>query len=126
MALKPWIECVSLHSDVLKEGAESDIFALDLGPLADESGTVAAVYREPESFFRTSYLTAGLKSLLEDVLQRLGGKGGPPVLKLLTPFGGGKSHAMAALFHAANDRKALNVIPEGKSLADPGKTRIAV
>jgi hypothetical protein len=111
---------------VLKEDAGTDIFALDLGPLADNSGTVAMVYRDPESFFRASYLTAGLKSLLDEVLKRLAGQGGPPVLKLLTPFGGGKSHAMAALFHAAGNRKALDSIPEGKGLADPGKVRVAV
>jgi hypothetical protein len=126
MSLKPWIESVQLHPDVLKESEGTDIFALDLGPLADDSGTVAKVYRDPESFFRASYLTAGLKSLLDDVLKRLAGTGGLPVLKLLTPFGGGKSHAMAALFHAANDRKALDSIPEGKGLANPGKVRVAV
>lgn len=41
MTAKPWIESVHLHPDVLKENAETDIFALDLGPLADGSGTVA-------------------------------------------------------------------------------------
>jgi hypothetical protein len=126
MKLKPWIECAHLHPDVLKEDAGTDIFALDLGPLADNSGTVAKVYRDPETFFRTSFLTAGLKSLLEDVLKRLAGKGGPPVLKLLTPFGGGKSHSMAALYHGAGSRKALDVIPEGKHMPDPGKVNIAV
>jgi hypothetical protein len=126
MSLRPWIECASLHPDVLKDTTETDIFALDLGPLADDTGTVAKVYRDPESFFRASYLTTGLKSLLEDVLKRLSGKGGSPVLKLLTPFGGGKSHAMAALMHAARDRKALNSIPEGKRLPDPGEVRVAV
>ena len=34
MTVKPWIESVHLHPDVLKENAETDIFALDLGPLA--------------------------------------------------------------------------------------------
>ncbi len=43
---KPWIESVHLHPDVLKENAETDIFALDLGPLADGSDTVAPVYRD--------------------------------------------------------------------------------
>ena len=61
---KPWIELVHLHPDVLKENASTDIFALDLGPLADGSGTVAPVYRDAESFFRASWVTAGLKSLL--------------------------------------------------------------
>lgn len=34
-AITPWIELVSLHFDVLSEGFSQDIFALDLGPLAD-------------------------------------------------------------------------------------------
>ncbi len=126
MTPKPWIESVHLHPDVLKENAETDIFALDLGPLADGSGTVAPVYRDAESFFRASYITTGLGSLLGDVLKRLAGQGGPPVLKLMTPFGGGKSHTMAALFHAAGNRKALDVVPEGKDLARPAGVRVAV
>jgi len=123
---KPWIESVHLHPDVLKENAETDIFALDLGPLADGSGTVAPVYRDAESFFRASYVTAGLKSLLDEVLKRLAGKGGAPVLKLMTPFGGGKSHTMAALLHASRNRKALDVLPEAKGLASPTGVRVAV
>lgn len=122
----PWIESVHLHPDVLKENAETDIFALDLGPLADGSGTVAPVYRDAESFFRASYVTAGLKSLLAEVLGRLAGNGGAPVLKLMTPFGGGKSHTMAALYHAAGNRKALDVLPEAKGLARPAGVRVAV
>ena len=123
---QPWIESVHLHPDVLKEDAATDIFALDLGPLADGSGTVAPVYRDAESFFRASYITVGLKSLLEEVLKRLAGQGGAPVLKLMTPFGGGKSHTMAALLHAARSRKALDVLPEAKGLASPNDVRVAV
>lgn len=126
MTIKPWIESVHLHPDVLKENAETDIFALDLGPLADGSGTVAPVYRDAESFFRASYVTVGMKSLLDEVLNRLSGKGGAPVLKLMTPFGGGKSHTMAALFHAAVNRKALDVLPEAQGLASPTDVRVAV
>ena len=124
--VKPWIESVHLHPDVLKEHAETDIFALDLGPLAEGTGTVAPVYRDAETFFQASYITTGLKSLLEEVLNRLAGSGGAPVLKLMTPFGGGKSHTMAALLHAARSRKALDTLPEAKGLAKPGKVRVAV
>jgi hypothetical protein len=66
--IKPWVEAVSLHPDVLSEDFSEDIFALDLGPLADGNANVPAVYRDPEHFFRASYLTSGLRSLLEDVL----------------------------------------------------------
>jgi hypothetical protein len=124
--IKPWVEVVTLHPDVLSEDFSEDIFALDLGPLADRNANVPAVYRDPEHFFRASYLTSGLRSLLEDVLSRLGGGAGGRVLKLITPFGGGKSHTLAALFHAANARDALDVIPEGKSLPRPGKANVAV
>ena len=124
--IKPWIEAVALHPDVTSENFSEDIFALDLGPLADGNPNVPAVYRDPEHFFRASYLTAGLRSLLKDVLARLGGGAGSRVLKLITPFGGGKSHTLASLMHAARDRNALDVIPEGKGLARPGKVRWAV
>src|SRR4030042_3106980 len=111
--IKPWLDVVSLHADVLSENFSEDIFALDLGPLADANPNVPAVYRDPEQFYRASYLTNGLRLLLQDVLLRLGGGAGNRVLKLVTPFGGGKSQTLAALFHAGRQRKALDVIPEG-------------
>src|SRR6266511_2823960 len=115
-SVKPWVELVILHPDVLSEDFSEDIFALDLGPLADGNTNVPAVYRDPEHFFRASYLTSGLRSLLEDVLSRLSGGVGNRVLKLVTAFGGGKSHTLAALLHAARSRRALDVIPEGQGL----------
>jgi len=124
--LRPWIEVVSLHPDVISETFSEDVFALDLGPLADGNANVPAVYRDPEHFFRASYLTTGLRSLLEETLTRLSGGAGNRVLKLMTPFGGGKSHTLAALFHAARNREALDVIPEGQGLPKPGQTHTAV
>lgn len=124
--ITPWVEVVSLHPDVLSENFSEDIFALDLGPLADGNPNVPAVYRDPEHFFRASYLTSGLRSLLVDVLSRLSGGAGNRVLKLVTPFGGGKSHTLAALLHAARNREAVDVIPEGHGLPKPGKARTAV
>ncbi|MBI5446667.1 MAG: DUF499 domain-containing protein [Deltaproteobacteria bacterium] len=125
-ALRPWVEVVSLHPDVTSEHFSEDIFALDLGPLADGNPHVPAVYRDPEHFFKASYLTTGLRALLNDVLSRLSGGAGNRVLKLVTPFGGGKSHTLASLFHAAGSRSALDVIPEGQGLPKPGKVNVAV
>ena len=33
--IEPWVDMVSLHPDVLSEDFSEDIFALDVGPLAD-------------------------------------------------------------------------------------------
>jgi hypothetical protein len=124
--IRPWVEVAALHPDVLSENFSEDIFALDLGPLADGNPNVPTVYRDPEHFFRASYLTKGLRGLLQDVLSRLEGGAGNRVLKLMTPFGGGKSHTLASLFHASKSRKALDVIPEGAGLPHPGTVRTAV
>ena len=125
-AIKPWVEVVSLHPDVISEDFSEDIFALDLGPLADGKPNVPVVYRDPEHFFRASYITKGLRLLLEDVLSRISGGKGARVLKLLTPFGGGKSHTLAAIYHATQNRSALNAVPEGKTLPECEKSRVAV
>ena len=135
---RPWLQCVALHPDVLADDFSEDIFALDLGPLSDyliakdigqseaEPRRVPAVYRDADSFFAASYLTSGLKSLLEDVLGRLAGEEGNRVLKLQTPFGGGKSHTLAALLHAARSRDALDALPEAAGLPRPDGVRVAV
>jgi len=126
LRLRPWVEVVQVHPDVDSPNFSEDIFALDLGPLADGSKSVPAVYRDPEHFFRVSYLTKGLRSLLEDVLSRLSAGAGNRILKLLTPFGGGKSHTLAALLHASRNRKALDILPEAQNLSRPGNVRTAV
>ena len=136
--VQPWLQCVGLHPDVLSDDFSEDVFALDLGTLSDylfgkESGQpdvelprVPGVYRSADSFFAASFLTSGLKSLLEDVLGRLAGSEGSRVLRLQTPFGGGKSHTLAALLHAARSRTALDALPEAAGLARPEAVRVAV
>jgi hypothetical protein len=124
--IRSWVEVVSLHPDVISENFSEDIFALDLGPLADGKRSVPAVYRDPEHFFRVSYLTKGLRSLLDDVLSRLSEGAGNRVLKLLTPFGGGKSHTLASLFHAARNRNALDILPEAQGMPRPVGVHTAV
>ena len=135
---RPWLECVQLHADVLSEHFSEDIFALDLGALSDyligkamglpaaRLPQVPAIYRDAGSFFAASYLTAGLKSLLQDVLGGLSGAQTGRVLKLVTPFGGGKSHTLAALLHGAVSRNALDTLPEAEGLPRPRDANVAV
>jgi len=125
--LRPWTEVVKLHPDVEAGALTEAVFAIDLGAIAEDDPNVPVVNRDPEAFFRATYLTADLRKLLEEVLASLAGKPGyNRVLKLRTPFGGGKSHTLAALLHAARCREALDVIPEGKDFARPGEVAVAV
>ncbi len=125
--LRPWTDVVKLHPDVESGLLTEAIFAIDLGAIAAGDPNVPAVYRDAEAFFRATYLTVDLRKLLEEVLAALSGKAGyNRVLKLRTPFGGGKSHTLATLFHAARSRQALNVISEAKGFANPSEVAVAV
>jgi len=125
--LKPWTDLVKLHPDVEAKELTESSFAIDLGAVAEKDPNVPVVYRNAEAFFRATYLTADLRKLLHEVLASLSGRTGyNRVLKLRTPFGGGKSHTLTALLHAARNREALNAIPEAREFDDPGKVDVAV
>lgn len=126
-ALRPWTDLVKLHPDVEAGSLTEAVFAIDLGAIAASDPNVPVVNRDPEAFFRATYLTADLRKLLDEVLASLSGKSGyNRVLKLRVPFGGGKSHTLASLFHAARRREALDGIPEAKEFARPGNVAVAV
>src|SRR5579884_3425120 len=96
-ALKPWREVVNPHPDVASGRYQQAEFAADLWQVYLGEGTDE--YRDPVEFFRRTYLTDSLRRLLVDALRRLAGTGGGPVVQLQTNFGGGKTHAMLALYH---------------------------
>jgi len=95
--LKPWREVVTPHRDVASGKYQQAEFAADLWQVHVGEGTDE--YRDPAEFFRRTYLTESLKSMLVGAVQRLSGLGGDPVVQLQTNFGGGKTHSMLALFH---------------------------
>ncbi|MGQ9871659.1 Swt1 family HEPN domain-containing protein [Leptodesmis sp.] len=95
--LKPWRDIVTPHPDVASGRYQQAEFAADLWQVYLNEGSDE--YRLPTEFFRRTYLTDGLKQLLTGALLRLSGKGGDPVIELQTNFGGGKTHAMLALYH---------------------------
>ncbi|MCS6835397.1 MAG: DUF499 domain-containing protein [Anaerolineae bacterium] len=107
-ALKSWKDNgVIPHDDILSGNLQMDTYAADLWGVARNDPHTPAVYREPRAFFQQTYLTASLRSLLSDVLKVLSGQGGDRVLQLRTPFGGGKTHSLIALYHVAKHRSAL-------------------
>lgn len=95
--LKPWREIVTPHPDVASGKFQQAEFAADLWEVYLDEGSDE--YRDPTEFYRRTYLTEGLKQLLSNALRRLTGQAGDPVIELQTNFGGGKTHAMLALYH---------------------------
>ena len=96
-SLKPWREVVTPHRDVASGRYQQAEFAADLWQV--HLGEGSEEYRNPAEFFRRTYLTDSLKSLLTGAMQRLSADGGDPVVQLQTNFGGGKTHSMLALYH---------------------------
>jgi predicted AAA+ superfamily ATPase len=97
---KPWRDVAPPHPDVMAARFVEAEFAADLSTVARGEG--ADTYRDPREFFRITFVTGGLRKVLESAIERLAGKGGDPVIGLQTSFGGGKTHTMLGLFHLAN------------------------
>lgn len=95
--LKPWREVIVPHDDVAAGRFNQAEFAADLWQV--QSGQGRAEYVEPIEFFRRTFLTEGLRTLLSEAAQRLTSAGGVPVVDLQTNFGGGKTHSQIALWH---------------------------
>ena len=91
--------------------AEAD-FAADLAKVI--RGTASDDYKIPARFFANTYPTAGLKNLLRNVLARLTGDSSAAacIFRLDTSYGGGKTHGLIALTHAANGMKGVANIAE--------------
>ena len=125
--LRPWSQVVKLHPDVASGQTATATYAIDLGALVAGDQNVPKVYREAEAFFRATYPTSNMVSLIEEVLDRLAGGNGDRVLQLRSPFGGGKSHLLAALYHATRSREAMEANwPQAKKWPKMGNVRVAV
>ncbi|CAD6493334.1 MAG: hypothetical protein DIAAKJNI_00474 [Candidatus Argoarchaeum ethanivorans] len=102
MTLKPWYKVVTPRED-LREGKPLDAseFAVHLDHI--RRGMAPEYYQHPERFFERTYLTKGLESLSAEVIRRLSGirVETSAVFNMATQFGGGKTHALALLYHLA-------------------------
>lgn len=102
MDLKPWYKLVVPRED-LREGKPLDAseFAVHLDQIRDKRAPED--YQSPEKFFERTYLTKGLRSLASEVARRLNGikVETSAVFNMTTQFGGGKTHALALLYHLA-------------------------
>ena len=121
--LKPWTQVVTPHDDILEGNLDSSTYAASLGSVVRGDDTCPRVYRDAREFFKATYMTKELRSLLAGVLRGLNGEKGDRVLQLRTPFGGGKTHSLVSLYHLAENREKLQDFPELATLPNPGKVK---
>ncbi|MCB1884749.1 MAG: ATP-binding protein [Geminicoccaceae bacterium] len=91
--------------------AESD-FAADLARVL--KGEAPETYGDPVRFFANTHPTRGLRDLLRNVCLRLSGQGGQAssIFRLDTNYGGGKTHSLIALAHAAQGMRGVADVGE--------------
>ena len=102
-------------------------FAADLAQVV--KGEAPANYSDPIRFFANTYPTRGLRNLLASVCRRLSGAGGEAaaIFRLDTSYGGGKTHGLIALAHAAGGMRGVANADEfvDLSLVPHGPVRVA-
>lgn len=128
--MKPWREITVPHRDVLEGTFQQSEFAADI--TAVHTGKATREYQDAAAFFDRTFITEGMWLLLTQVVQRLAGKGGEPVIQLQTAFGGGKTHTMLAVYHLATRKCPLSELAgipeliERAGLMDVAQARVAV
>src|SRR5262245_29735223 len=94
-------------------------YAANLAAVAFGANDGPEVEADAEQFFASSYRTEAMTGILRDVSSALAGEPGDRVLQLRTPFGGGKTHSLLALYHLAITPQAASGVPELEDLPKP-------
>ncbi len=130
MSTNTWHEHCVLRDDVRQGTLELAEFAADL--YAVRMKNAPNVYQIPTLFFDRTYPTHKLKTLVQNVLRRLSGKGGNPILTLQVAYGGGKTHALITLLHLAEHGTDFQTHPtvqefiQFSGLTTIPRTRVAI
>jgi hypothetical protein len=101
--LKPWYHVVTPREDLRENRAmDASEFAVHLDHI--RQGRAHDDYKKPERFFDRTFMTKALLELCSQTVRRLSGikVETSAVFNMATQFGGGKTHALTALYHLAN------------------------
>ena len=127
MSVPTIFETCRPRPDVLAGAFADADFAADLAAVI--AGRASPEYLDPARFFADTYPTRGLRNLLANVCRRLAGAGGEAaaIFRLDTAYGGGKTHGLIALVHAARAGKGVSNVAEfvDPALLPSGPVRIA-
>lgn len=115
--MDPWYKIATPRKEV-REGRSfnPDEFAIALEQVV--AGTAPEDYRDPAKFFARTCFTRAFREQTGMVLRRLAGQtvNTPPVMTLITQFGGGKTHTLAALYHLVRNGPAATKYPGVREL----------
>lgn len=115
--IRPWRTVVTPHEDIREGRFDASVFAANLGHVL--AGQGALDYRDAKVFFTKTYMTAGLSRLLCDLMERLSGKAKTEsVVQLQTPFGGGKTHTLLAMYHLIKSPTEAAQVDQVRRLLD--------
>ena len=125
------------HAEILAGTFNPEIFTASLNRVVADYRNGAAregassIYSDPVAFFRqATHPTTGLRSIVDNALARLvqGDLSRPAMQRLDTAFGGGKTHTLIALLHAAMQGRplaeAMSSIVSPERLGEPGAIRV--
>ena len=125
----PWWEALQLRDELLDQsGAIGDI-QMSLRGVAYGLGGEYPPYREPEYFGEITYPAPSLVRIAADLAVRLAGKGGQAgsaktVWRFDQGMGGGKSHALVALWHMASNPVAFAATEIGQAVFDEARALV--
>ena len=97
MEMKAVWEANKPSKDILSPSLSPQQFGIEISHV--KRGEAPPVYQDPITFFKRTYLTATLSSILKDSILTVTHGSGNPIYVLLTSFGGGKTHILLSLYH---------------------------
>ena len=115
--MKPFHQVAVPHKDILEGKFTMDVYAAKLWDVLKNRGPDE--YRDADTFFKRTYQTKNFLRILDDVKKRLEGDLKIDAFKHIeTPFGGGKTHTLIALYHKSKEWNVKPVVLIGNEM-DP-------
>lgn len=113
--LKPFWDIAQPHADIIAKKWNLSDYAANLQSVYDRNGSVE--YTDPVMFKKRTYTTNSMSEIQRIVENRIQGKGGEPTIQINTPFGGGKTHTLIQILHAAREWQIKIAVVAGDHIA---------
>ncbi len=131
--IQPWKKTCVLRQEIRDRKVTASDFAVDLQKVINGGTGVKPFYCDPDQFFATTYATQNLRQLCKVILRRLAkASGSESIINIAQTFGGGKTHALTALYYFTTlgtnlpkHQTSVGMILNEAQLKDPPMARVA-